>query len=357
MEGEDIRLIIKLLSKGKNNFKVKRRIMMKKKFLAIALVVAMTATMLIGCNSGAEKTSSSSETSSAKTGKDLTFVIVPKCVHPWFDEVNKGAQKQAELLSAQLGVDVKIDYRAPSTADVAEQNTVLEQAAATKPDGIALDPLDYEGNKAVIDEIQKQGIPVVLFDAPAPEGSGLTSVGNDFAEQATIAADQLAKLIGEKGKVAVMQGVPTAPNHAQRYQAHLDALAKYPNIEVVDGGIDNDSVEEAQSQAAAVLAANPDLVGYLNCDACATGIAAAVEEAGKTDKVKIVSMDNLIEILEYVKSGTITATSSTIPQMQGAMSIFMLWQSTMGGEIPKVVDTGIAYIDSKNVDEWIKMVK
>lgn len=331
---------------------------MSKKILSLILVLAMVASLFIGCSkdSTSDSTSDSTE-SSAKANKDLTFVIVPKCVHPWFDEVNKGAQLQAEALSKQLGVKVTIDYRAPETADVAEQNTVLEQAAATKPDGIVLDPLDYEGNKAVIEEIQKRGIPVVLFDAPAPAGSGLTSVGNDFAEQATIAADQLAKLIGEEGKVAVMQGVPTAPNHAERYQAHLDALAKYPNIEVIEGGIDNDSVQEAQSQAAAVLAANPDLKGYLNCDACATGIAAAVEEAGKTDQVTIVSMDNLIEILKYVQSGTITATSSTIPQMQGSMSVLMLWQASIGIEIPKVVDTGIAYIDSENVEEWIKMVE
>lgn len=328
---------------------------MRRKFLSVMLVAVMVLGILTGCGQ-TESASSDSEGATKAAGKDLTFVIVPKCVHPWFDEVNKGAQLQAKVLSEQLGVNVKIDYRAPQTADVAEQNTVLEQAAATKPDGIALDPLDYEGNKAVIEEIQKQGIPVILFDAPAPEGSGLTSVGNDFAEQATIAADKLAELIGGKGKVAVMQGVPTAPNHAQRYQAHLDALAKYPGIQVVNGGIDNDSVEEAQSQAAAVLAANPDLKGYLNCDACATGIAAAVEEAGKKGQVTIVSMDNLIEILQYVKSGTITATSSTIPQMQGSMAVLMLWQKSLGMEIPKVVDTGIAYIDQSNIDEWIEMV-
>lgn len=347
---------------------------MKKKILSLMLALTLVTSMAAGCNSGTSETAGDAAGSSATdasvtqavtdsadatavaAGKDLTFVIVPKCVHPWFDEVNKGAQKQADALSKQLGVKVTIEYRAPESADVAEQNTVLEQAAVTKPDGIALDPLDYEGNKAVIEEIEAQGIPVVLFDAPAPDGSDLSSVGNDFAEQATIAADQLAALIGEEGKVAVMQGVPTAPNHAQRYQAHLDALAKYPNIEVIEGGIDNDSVQEAQSQAAAVLAANPDLKGYLNCDACASGIAAAVEEAGKTGQVTIVSMDNLIEILDYVKSGTITATSSTIPQMQGSMSILMLWQKSIGMDIPKVVDTGIAYIDSSNIDEWIKLV-
>lgn len=314
---------------------------MKKKLVAFLAATAMVAGVA---------------SMSAMAADDLTFVIVPKCVHAWFDEVNKGAVLQAEALSEQLGVEVKIDYRAPQSADVVEQNTTLEQAAATRPDGIALDPVDYEGSKAVIEEIQNQGIPVILFDAPSPEGSDLTSVGNDFAEQATLAADALAALIGEEGKVAVMQGAPSAPNHVERYEAHLAALAKYPNIEVIDGGIDNDNIEEAQAQAAAVMAANPDLKGFLNCDACGSGVAAAIEEAGKAGEVKFVSMDNLIEILQYVKSGTISATSSTIPQMQGSMSVLMLWQASIGVEIPQKVDTGIAYIDETNIDEWLVMV-
>ena len=316
---------------------------MKKKLMVFAAAAAMAVTMIGGAVA-------------AEAADDLTFVIVPKCVHAWFDEVNKGAVKQAEVLSEQLGCEVKIDYRAPQTADVVEQNTTLEQAAATHPDGIALDPVDYEGSKAVIEEIQAQGIPVILFDAPSPEGSGLTSVGNDFSEQAKLAADKLADILGGEGKVAVMQGFPSAPNHAERYQAHLDALAAYPGIEVIDGGIDNDNIETAQQQAAAVLAANPDLAGYLNCDACGSGVAAAIEEAGKAGQVKFVSMDNLIEILEYVKSGTITATSSTIPQMQGSMAVLMMWQASLGVEIPAKVDTGIAYIDETNIDEWIELV-
>ncbi|CAB1242654.1 Peripla_BP_4 domain-containing protein [Ruminococcaceae bacterium BL-6] len=340
--------------------------MMKKRLLAAVVCLSMLLGSAAGCSSGGGDSGStapaggaaSSSQSKGKEGKDLTFVIVPKCVHAWFDEVNKGAVAQANKLTEELGVKVSIDYRAPNTADVAEQNTVLQQAAATKPDGIALDPCDYKGSKAVIEEIQAQGIPVVLFDSPAPEGSNLTSVGNDFAEQATLAADKLAETIGKKGKVAVMQGLPTAPNHAERYQAHLDALKKYPDIQVIDGGIDNDNIETAQSQAAAVLAANPDLTGYLCCDASGPiGISAAIKEAGKVGKVKIVGMDNLIDILNYIKDGTMTATSSTMPQMQGSMAVLMMWQKHLGIDIPKTVDTGIAFIDSSNVDKWIEIVK
>ena len=327
---------------------------MKGRVVGAMLIVAAITGLVIGCNSPEE--SQPAQLSEEVTNEDMTFVIVPKVVHAWFDEVNKGAVKQAELLSEMLGANIEVDYRAPQRADVVEQNTVLEQAAATRPDGIAFDPVDYDGSKAVIEEIQARGIPVIIFDAPAPEESGLTSVGNDFAEQAEVAANKLAEIIGYSGKVAVMQGFPSAPNHAERYQAHLDALAQYPGIEVIEGGISNDSIEEAQSQAASVLAANPDLDGYLNCDATSSGIAAAIEEAGKKGQVEFVSMDNLIEILEYVESGTITATSSTRPQMQGSMAVLMMWQAAHGVELPKIVDTGIAYIDATNVDHWIEIV-
>ena len=286
----------------------------------------------------------------------LNFVIIPKCVHEWFDAVNQGAQEQAAVLSEQLGVPVTVDYRAPSAADVTEQNTILEQAAATHPDGIAIDPVDYEGSKSVIEEIQAMGIPVMLFDAVV-EGSGLSSVGNSFADQATLEAEKLVELLGGEGKVAVMHGVTTSPTHIERYEAHMAVLEQYPGIEIIDGGASSDDVQTAQQQAAAVIAANPDLAGYLCCDGAAPiGISAAIEEAGKTDQITFVGAENLAQILQYIKNGTITCSYSTKPQMQGSMTVLMLWEMSLGQEIPDFVDTGILYIDQDNVDEWIEIV-
>lgn len=38
--------------------------------------------------------------------KALRFIIVPKVAHPWFDEVNKGAQAAAGILSRELCVRI-----------------------------------------------------------------------------------------------------------------------------------------------------------------------------------------------------------------------------------------------------------
>jgi ribose transport system substrate-binding protein len=283
----------------------------------------------------------------------LRFIIVPKVSHPWFDEVNKGAQAQAEILSRELGVEVVIDYMPPSVADVVEQNTILVKAASTRPSGIAVDPVDAVGHMTALNRIRDQGIPLILFDSPSPDAR-IASVGNDFYQQGVIAAERLAKLIGCAGKVAVMQGYPTAPNHKERYEAQLAVLGKYPDITVVDGGIDNDDIETARQHAAAVLESHPDLSGYLCCDASGPiGIASAIKNAGKVGKVKVVSMDGIKPILDAIKEGVIESSSATIPKMQGSMSVLMLWQASLGVHIPQAIDTGIDVITQENVDRYL----
>jgi ribose transport system substrate-binding protein len=286
---------------------------------------------------------------------DLRFAIVPKVAHPWFDEVHKGAMEQTGLLSRALGINIRIDYIAPSLVGVAEQNAVLKKLADAQPDGIAIDPVDALSRIPEIEKIRNRNVPLIVFDSPPPE-AGTSSVGNDFAEQGTLAATRLVSLIGETGKVAVMQGFPTAPNHRQRYQAQIAVLKTYPGIAIVDGGADNDDISTARKEAAAALAANPDLSGYLCCDASGPiGIAIAVREAKKVGKVKVVGMDGIKPILEAIKEGVLESSASSIPKLQGSMSILMLWQAAQGAQIPRRIDTGIDLITRENVDHFLAL--
>jgi ribose transport system substrate-binding protein len=285
--------------------------------------------------------------------KTLRFIIIPKVTHPWFDEVSKGAQAQAEILSRELSYEIAVDYMPPSICNVTEQNAILMNAATSRPSGIAIDPVDIVAHVTAINRIRDQGIPLVLFDSPSPDGS-ITSVGNSFSQQGVIAAERLVKLIGYAGKVAVMQGYPTAPNHKERYEAQMDVLKKYPDITVVHGGIDNDDIETARQQALSVLESHPDLSGYLCCDASGPiGIVTAIKEAGKIGKVKVVSMDGIKPILDAIKEGVIDSSSETIPQMQGSIVVLMLWQASLGLQLPQIIDTGIDVITQENVDRYL----
>jgi ribose transport system substrate-binding protein len=285
--------------------------------------------------------------------KTIRFVIIPKVAHPWFEEVNQGAKAQAEILSRELDTTFVVDYIPPSFADPEEQKTILEKALMSRPQGIALDPVDSIGHMEVIKNIKKQGIPLVLFDSISPDKS-ITSIGTNFTQQGIIAAERLLKLINYTGKVAIMQGYPTAPNHKERYEAQLSVLKKYPNVKIIEGGIDNDDIETALQQATAVISSNPDLRGYLCCDASGPiGISMALKATEKKGKIKVVAMEGIKPILHAIKDGVIDSSSASIPKMQGSMSILMLWQASLGLHTPFLIDTGVVLITQENIDKYL----
>ncbi len=285
------------------------------------------------------------------TKKDsYRFVVVPKVVHPWFDKVNNGAQAAAAAIKAQTGATVEIVYSAPQSADVVQQNQIIDSALATRPDGLALDLLDPSGNRASLEEAQGQKIPLVIFDSVPPEGMEIPHIGSDFCEQAKIAAHRLVEVLGGQGEVAIMQGVPTAPNHSIRADCHRKVFAEHPGIKVVAEGIDNDSIETAQQQAAAIMQANPNLKGWVASDAAGPiGIGQAIVEAGKQGKVTLVGLDNLPEMLDMIRNGVADSSSASQPELQGYWSVMLLWAQATGAPVPGYLDTGNAFLTKKNV--------
>ena len=87
-------------------------------------------------------------------------------------------------------------------------------------------------NMKSVTDIKNKGIPVIAFVLFVSCG-GVLSVGNNFTQQGTVAAERLVKLLEEKGKVAVMQDIRSS-NHNERYVAQI-AVLKHPSIEIVDG--------------------------------------------------------------------------------------------------------------------------
>ncbi|WP_110601269.1 substrate-binding domain-containing protein [Salinicola lusitanus] len=283
------------------------------------------------------------------------FVVVPKVVHPWFDKVNQGAQQAAAAIKAQTGSDVEIQYSAPQSANVAQQNEIIERAISTRPDGIIVDLLDPSGNRTVLEEAQEQGIPITLFDSINPEGMNLTTVGSDFCEQAEMAANRLIELLDGKGKVAIMMGVPTAPNHAERARCAQAVFDAHEGIEVVATGVDNDDINTAQQQASAIMQANPDLDGWVASDAAGpVGIGQAIKEADKVGKVQLVGLDDLSQMLVLIKEGVADSSSASRPTMQGYWSVINMWQLATGAITPNHIDTGNVMITPDNVDSFME---
>ena len=106
----------------------------------------------------------------------------------------------------------------------------------------------------------------------------------------------------------VFVGVLDAANAQQRYQGLKEALAG-SNVSIIDVRTDNTDRVRAKSNASDTLVNNPDIAGMVGLWSYnGPAILAAVREANKTDKVKIVAFDEEDETLTGIKSGAIYAT-------------------------------------------------
>ncbi len=278
----------------------------------------------------------------AQSGAPLRFVLIPKLPHPWFDLVHKGALEAAATLERQTGRRVNVEYRPPAKADVAEQAAILEAAIASRPSGITIDLLDAPRLRPLLEKAIREHIPLTVFDSVGPEGLALPSIGNDFCLQARIGSERLVQLLGGQGEVAILQGVPTAPNHAIRVRCHREVFAAHPGIRVVATPADNDSIAEAERQARLTMAAHPALRGWVTADAGgAIGIGRALKSLGRQGKVQVMGIDDLPETLELIQQRVVDSTSATRPRAQGYWAVVALWQLGLGAPTMERFNTGI----------------
>lgn len=281
-------------------------------------------------------------------GEPLRFVLIPKVSHPWFEVVRQGAEDAARMLAAQTGRPASVDYQPPARAEIALQEALLRGAIRSRPSGITIDLLDGERLRPLLAQARAQGIPVTVFDSEAPAELGLTSIGNDYCQQARIASERLVQLLGGQGEVAIMQGVPTAPNHAIRTRCHREVFARHAGIRVVAQPVDNDDIGTAERRARETMVAFPALRGWVVSDAGGgIGAARAVQALGRAAQVKVIGLDDLPEMQRLIQTGLVDSTAATKPRSQGYWSVLTLWQQRLGAPPIERIDTGISVQPSR----------
>lgn len=275
----------------------------------------------------------------------LRFVMIPKLNHPWFDAVLSGAQQAAAMIRQQSGAALVLDYRPPAKAEPALQAEILETAIRARPNGITIDLLDAERLRPLLEQAHQQGIAVNVFGSEAPKGLPVPSIGNDFCQQARIASERLVQILGGQGEVAIMQGVPTAPNHAIRARCHREVFARHSGIRVVASPIDDDNIATAERVATATMRRHPQLKGWVVSDAGGgIGVGRAIAALDKTGSVKLVGLDDLPELLALISSGVVDSTAASKPRSQGYWALVNLWQQGLGAPPIERLDTGIGVL-------------
>jgi ribose transport system substrate-binding protein len=125
-----------------------------------------------------------------------------------------GARDAAKELSATHDVDVSIDWRTPASEDAAKQVEAVEALVRARVDAILLSCTDATTLAPAIDRAVDKGVPVMTFDSRRPSSRRMAYYGSDNAQIGTVVVAELAKVMGDKGTVAILGGNQSATNLA-----------------------------------------------------------------------------------------------------------------------------------------------
>ena len=293
-----------------------------KKLLLGFVMVTLLVLILAACGNGAEEAESTGGLSeeAASEGGEYTIAFVPKLVgFPYFTSMSEGAQKAAE----EFGVNWI--YQGPTEADVSEQaqyvSTLLDQGVDAV--GIAANsPTAFDN---LIARAKEEGITFFTTDSNVDNGDNQLFVQQASDKDLGYAlADSIAEAIGEEGKVAVMSAGSTATN----LNAWIDYMnerieAEYPNITTLEPEFAGEDINNSTQIASRVIAANPDLKGFVGISAANTpGIAEAVKQAGKTGEIAVTGIGLPNVVRPYIHEGIISSAILWDPLELGYLTLW-----------------------------------
>src|SRR3989454_2704073 len=234
--------------------------------------------------------------------KSYTIGLVAKSQgNPVFQAARVGALDAARDLGPKNNLTIKIDWRTPNEEDAQKQAEAIEQLVLAGAEGIAVSCSDANKLTDAINSAVKNGVPVATFDSDAPASKRFVTFGIDDVKCGEQVMDELAKIMGGKGVVAILAGNQNAPNLQKRVQGVKNAAKKYPGIKIRDTYYHKETPQDSAAKVEQVMQANPDINGW----AMVGGWPLFTENALKwpPGTIKCVSVDALREQLAYLRSG------------------------------------------------------
>lgn len=255
-------------------------------------------------------------------GKPEVALVMKSLANEFFKTMADGAEAYQKQNAESFDL---VSNGIRNETDLAQQVALVEQMIARGVAAIVIAPADSKALVPVLKRAQEAGIVVVNIDnrldrtVLAEAGAAIPFVGPDNREGARLVGGELAKQLKRGDKVAILEGVPTAFN-AQQRRAGFEEAMQTAGAAVVAVQSASWEMEKANSVAASILTAHPDLAAILaSNDSMALGAAAAVKAAGKEGQVRIVGFDNISAVQALIREGRVLATAD---QHGGQLAVY-----------------------------------
>ncbi|MBR2499866.1 MAG: ABC transporter substrate-binding protein [Clostridia bacterium] len=317
---------------------------MKKKLICLTLLIPIL--LFSGCMGNNSEDGNNNNEMSAD--KPYIAVIAKGFQHQFWQTVKKGAEQAAK------DYNVNITFQGTDTeSQIDKQTEMLDAALAKNPVAICIAALDSRAVLGSLEKAAARGIKIVGFDSGVDSDIVVATAATDNKAAASLAADKMAEAIGNKGKIGMIVQDQTSMTGRDRRDGFRERIeTNYPEIEIVDIQYGEGDHTKSADAAKAIISANPDVVGMYGAnEGSAIGVVLALEELGKTDKIKAVGFDSGKKQVDAIREGTMYGAVTQNPLMIGYKAVEAAVLAHNGEEVEKQIDTGFEWYDKNNVDD------
>lgn len=319
---------------------------MKKRVIAAIMAAMMVVGCLAGCSQGgdtsepADTEESTEDSTESDSGKPKIGVCMINFVNPFYTTYLDVAEEAAEELGYELITNSAED-------SLENEVAILENYIQQGVDAILYDAVDAKGLIDVAQKAAEAGIPTMsIFNPTDAEGVYACSYEHKIGFKAVTIS--ICEQLGGKGKICSIQGGPGNYASDQRTEGMEEALADYPDIELVD----MQSCDWDPSKAVEItqnwLTAYDDIDAIIcMTDGATPSVAEVIAASGKD--IIIGGNDGEVEVLELMNEGQVAADTLLSSKRGGWLSMLYIDQILKGNDVEDLIYIPSYLVSSQEV--------
>jgi ribose transport system substrate-binding protein len=259
--------------------------------------------------------------------------------HAFYKELEDGLREEAGARNLDLVI-------VACEMDPAKQAAQIEDFVAQRVSAILVAPCDSSAIGAHLSGPERAGIPVFSADIAVRTGHVVSHVASDNVQGGRLAAQTMAKLLGDKGRVLIIDQ-PEVASVQDRVRGFDEEMKAHPLITIV--GRPSGSGQRARAMAVMedMLQAHRDLNGVFGInDDSALGATSVLEAAGRKDIV-VIGYDATSEAQAAIKrGGPLKADVVQYPRKIGKTAIEIIARHLAGEKVPPLVAVDVGVVDA-----------
>ncbi len=253
-----------------------------------------------------------------------------------------------EQASSDTGLDIEIEATTDESDEIGQQ-TMTETLTMQGVNALMLSPISDSNLTSAVESANDAGIVTVNVN------DGLIAKAQYYAgpnayENGQLAAAWMSEKLGDAGQVAIVIGMPKAFAARERTAGFEDWVKdNNSGMEIVATQNADWDRQRAKDVATTWIQQYPDLKGiFCNNDDMALGVVEAVREANAD--ILVVGVDGIGEAYDSIRNGDLDATVDSFPFYMAQVATEVTLRALNGEDLPSVIATPQALIDSENVD-------